>query len=175
MKTSIVCRIERELEEEKKELILLEENVEKLRESLVEKVPSPFSAKDIINSLFGAMIMGMTFVFKGGVLTVASNLEMLHVFLIIIVTLVILVAEIYFIAYSRVKDRSQRKFRQFMAKRLLSLYIITLFVTFSLIYILNINNHPILGNVPENILKMVVVTAFPCAVGAAVPSLLKKY
>lgn len=175
MRTSVICRIEREIDEEKKELRILEHNIEKLRDGLIEKVPSKFSTRDVINAFFGALFLGLTFVLKGGQVAISMNMELIHVFSIIAVTLLILMAEIYFISYVRVKDRTKRHLSQFMTKRLLTLYGITLIVTIGLVYIFNLNTFPGIDNDPYNIAKMIIATSFPCAIGAAVPSLLKKY
>ncbi len=175
MKTSLACKIKREIEEEKRELYILENHIERIKENLLERVPAKFSLRDIVDSVFGSIIIGMTFVMKGGVVNIALGLEVVHVVAIIIATCLILVAEIYFIAYSRVKNRYTRKVGQFLLKRLASLYIITILVTFSFVYILNLNNAEAIANQPWNVFRLVILNSFPCAIGAAVPSLLKKY
>jgi len=168
-------KLKKELEEEKKELELLEENICRIREGLIEKVPSRFSKRDVVNAFFGSLILGLTFILKGGMIEAARYLEEINMVLIIFATIFILILEIYFISYMRVKNRNARKASQFIAKRLLTLYTITLIVTFSLIYLLNLNNHPLIGNEFYYIIRLAIITSFPCAIGAAVPSLLKKY
>lgn len=175
LRAKAICKIEREIEEEKRELELLESSVEKIRETLLEKVPQKFSRRDIVNAIFGSMILGLTFVLKGGIITVALNLTEAHLFILIVATLLILMFEIYFISYCRVKDRTGRGMGQFITKRLFTLYSITLVTTLFLVYLLNLNNHPLVGNTFDNVLRLVILNSFPCAVGAAVPSLLKKY
>ncbi|MFW6014174.1 MAG: DUF2391 family protein [Candidatus Nanoarchaeia archaeon] len=175
MKKTKFQKLKRELEDEKKELELLEENVCRIREGLIEKVPSRFSIKDVINAFFGSLIFGLTILLKGGLIETALKLEKVHLVIIILFTLIILCLEIYFISYMRVKNRKARKASPFILKRLVTLYSITLVVTFGLIYLLNLNQHPEVANTFENIARVAVLTSFPCAIGAAVPSLLKKY
>ncbi|MGM5482974.1 MAG: DUF2391 family protein [Nanobdellota archaeon] len=175
MRSKAICKIEREIDEEKRELELLEKSVYRIRESLLEKVPQKFSRRDIVNAFFGSLILGLTFVLKGGIIDAALNLTTLHLIILPIATLLILTTEIYFISYCRVKDRTGRKAGQFIAKRLFTLYTITLTTTFLLVYLLNFNNHPLVGGTFHNILRLVIINSFPCAIGAAVPSLLKKY
>lgn len=175
MKSKSICRIEREIDEEKREIELLESNVERIKEGLVEKVPQRFSMRDVVNAFFGSLILGLTFVLKGGIIEAALNLTKTHLILLIFVTLLILMFEIYFIQYIRVKDRTRRKVGQFITKRLLTLYTITVLTTVFLIYLMNLNNHPLIGNTFDNVLRLVILNSFPCAIGAAVPSLLKKY
>ena len=175
MKSTTFCKLKKELDEEKKELELLEKNLNSIRESLLVKVPSKFSTRDIINAFFGSLILGLSFVLKGGIIEAAMNLQHLHLILLIVETIFILSLEIYFISYLRVKNRTARKMGQFITKRLFTLYSITMITTIALVYILNLNNHPLVGNDIHNIIKLVIMNSFPCAIGAAVPSLLKKY
>ncbi|MFW5991496.1 MAG: DUF2391 family protein [Candidatus Nanoarchaeia archaeon] len=175
MRSKVICKIEREIEDEKKELELLESHVERIRETLLEKVPQKFSKRDVINAFFGSLILGLTFVLKGGIIETSLNLTPIHLTIIVIATLLILMSEIYLISYSRVKDRTARRAGQFIAKRLLTLYTITIITTVFLVYLLNLNNNPLVENSFGNVVRLVVINSFPCAIGAAVPSLLKKY
>jgi uncharacterized membrane protein len=87
-------------------------------------------------------------------------------------TLIILSMQIYYIGYSRVTNRKQRHFGQFWLKRIASLYIIALVVSVFMVYLFDIDS--IVRNGYE-ILKVVIALSMPCAIGAAVPSLLKQY
>ncbi len=173
MKAGHRC-IEQEILEEKKEIEVIEKNISYMREKLLEKIPSRFSKRDVINAFFGSLILGLTFVLKGQTVGVAASLSSIQLIAIVAITLAILMAEIYFIGYSRVRNKSKRRFGQFMTKRLVALYGVTLFVSFGLIYTLNINNSNYVNGFYD-VIKIAVLMSFPCAVGAAVPSLLKQY
>jgi uncharacterized membrane protein len=164
----------KELREEKKELESLEMQVSHLRERLLDRVPEHFSKRDVVNAFFGSLTIGITFILKGATLSTALNLDLFHLELVIVATLLILFTEIYFIGYSRVKDKNSRRFGQFMTKRLIALYSITIITSLFLVYLLNMNNNPMVRD-PSDIVKIVVLVSFPCAIGAAVPSLLRKY
>lgn len=164
----------KELLEEKKEIALIEREILQMKERLLDRVPEHFSKRDIINAFFGSLTIGITFILKGGTVRTAVGLDLLHTMLVIASTLAILFIEIYFIGYSRVKNKNQRKFGQFMTKRLFALYGITVLTSFFLVYLLNLNHAESVASF-EEVMKIVVVVAFPCAIGAAVPSLLKKY
>ena len=167
--------IERDIEEEKKEIEVIEKNIERINEKLLDKVPSHFSKRDIINALFGSMILGLSFILNGATIPTAVNLTWLHIEFIVIITVIVLMGEIYFISYTRVKDKDQRKLGQFVTKRLVVLYGISIMVSFIIVYLFNMNNNPLVGGLFANVLKIVCLVSFPSAVGAAVPSLLKQY
>ena len=95
--------------------------------------------------------------------------------MITISTLLILMGETYFIGYRRVKDPKKRPLGQFMVKRVSTLYLVAILVTLYLVYIFGINNQELVGNDPLSIIKICFLISMPCAIGAAIPSLLKKY
>jgi uncharacterized membrane protein len=167
-------KIEHEIKEEKEEIEHIEKNIDLLREKLLEKTPSHFSKRDVVNAAFSSLILGINFVLNGATVSTALRLTNVHVVLITICTLLILFAEIYFIAWSRVKDKSNRKLGQFMAKRLCTLYLITCLVSLFLVNILNINHAPGISSFYD-VMKVVLLITMPCAIGAAIPSLLKQY
>jgi uncharacterized membrane protein len=175
MNTSIIYRIEKDLAEEKKEICALERNLENIKEKLITKNPSKFSIKDVVNAFFGALLIGLTFAFKGGLVALATNIDYQHLVVMVFVTLFILVFQIYFISYARVPNKNERKFLSFMIKRLVVLYSVSMFVTIGLVFLLNLNNNPLVGNDPIIIRNLIIVISFPCAIGAAIPGLLKKY
>jgi len=174
MKKEVETEILTDLRTEKEELEGIESEIFRLRERLLDRVPEHFSTRDIINAFFGSLIIGLTFILKGATVRIAVGLDLTRVLLLIALTLFILMTEIYFIGYSRVKDKSHRKMGQFMTKRLVALYFITVITSFLLVYLLNLNNSPDLHDF-NDVMKLVAVVAFPCAVGAAVPNLLQKY
>ncbi len=152
----------------------IERDIEFLREKLLEKHPSHFSNRDIINTFFGSLIIGLTFIMKGAVVATAKQLSRQHLLLIVISTIAILTCEIYWIGYSRVsrRERKKRGFFQFWAKRITALYGIALIVSVYLVYIFGVNQFFI---TQQGVFNIVILMSMPCAVGAAIPHLLKKY
>jgi uncharacterized membrane protein len=163
-----------DLEKEKKEIEAIETHVKCIKERLLDRVPEHFSKRDVINAMFGSLTLGITFILKGATVSTAIALTPVHMELITGMTLVVLFGEIYFIGYSRVKNKSQRRFGQFMTKRLVALYAISLFTSAMLVYLFNLNHNPAVASFYD-VAKIVILMTFPCAIGAAVPSLLKKY
>jgi len=161
-------------QEEKREIECLENHIDQIKERLVDRVPEHFSKREVINAFFGSLTIGITFILKGATVRTAVGLDTFHTLLVFGATLMVLFVEIYFIGYSRVKNKSKRKFGQFMAKRLTTLYTITILTSICLVYLLNLNNSDYVSTFSD-VTKIVVVVAFPCAIGAAVPSLLRKY
>lgn len=147
-------------------------DVQLLRERLVEKVPSHFGMRHIVVAFFGALFFGFTFVLKGLLFDVGLQLQKINLILIAFTTLLILTAEIYFVGYTRVPNKSERPFFQFWIKRLLTYYFIAMFTSFLL---LSLYNMTALAGSAFNVLKLVVAISFPAAIGAAVSDLLGKY
>jgi len=164
-------RIEKAIKKEKKDIKHIERKVSDIKKEISRKEPPHFSKKDIVHAFFGALIIGLTFVFKGKLIDVVSTLSGKHIVLIIASTLVILSTQIYFIRYTKVKDKKHRHFLQFLMKRIVTLYIIALIVSFYLVYIFHIEY--VVGNF-MNAFKLVIVISMPCAIGAAIPGLFKQ-
>ncbi len=148
------------------------EHVRVLRERLVEKVPGHFGIKHIITAFFGSLFFGFSFVINGLLFQVGLALTNKDLTLIIIATLLIISAEIYFVGYTRVPDPKTRPFGQFWAKRIITYYVIALFTSFLLISLYGI---PKFAGGFENTFKLIIAVSFPAAVGAAVSDLLGKY
>lgn len=164
--------IKKELRREEKEVLEIKEMLASVKAKVLDKEPSYFSRRDIVNTFFGSLLIGLTFILKGSVNRVASGLDIIHLELIILSTFLILIAEIYFVGYSRVKEKDKRHFGEFLTKRLTTLYAIAILTSFFLIYIFNMDKE--IGSFME-VMKMVVLLSMPCSVGAAIPSILKKY
>jgi uncharacterized membrane protein len=145
-------------------------DVRLIKEEIVEKIPAHFSVKHIVSAFMGALLMGLTFVFKGLLLQVAAVLNRSHMLAIIVSTIVLLTAEIYFVGYQRVKNKEKRPFFQFWFKRVITYYAIAMLVAFLVVYIYGVN---IIAG--ANTMKVVIAVALPCAVGASLADLLKKY
>lgn len=160
------------LTKEEKEIKKIKNDIELLRIRLIEKVPDHFSLTDLIDALFGALLIGLTFLFKGALIKTVAVISPTRMIVIVLLTLLILMAQIYFIGYKRVKNKNTRHFGQFLTKRLLSLYAVSLIVSFTLVYLFGVN---ILAGSAYESFKLVFVLAMPCAIGAAIPSLLRQY
>ena len=150
----------------------LARDVELIKKEILPKEPEHFGTKDIIHAFFGSFVVGLTFIFKGLLIESGVMLNWTNILIIIITTLVILAAEIYFIGYDRVKKRSHRKPGQFVFKRLVAVYLITFTVSLFLINIFGISN---LAGSLNNVFKLVFVISMPCGIGAALADLFKKY
>ena len=151
----------------------ISEDIRQIKNLLAtQKPPEPFGAKDFIYSFFGALVVGLTFMFKGLLIETGLNLKWLNVILIVIATLIILSVEIYFVGYSKVPNKKERPFGQFLAKRLLSIYLIAIIVSFMLAYLYGINYR---AETTEQLFKIILAVSMPCAIGAAFTNLLKKY
>lgn len=133
-----------------------------------------FSSKDIIISFYGAFLVAAGFLFKGNLLLISQKLDTLHLILILFVTLVILSAEIYYMGYSRVKNKKERPFVQFLIKRITTTYLVSLIVCITLVLLYNID-HIIANGTYYNIVKIVICVSFPASIGATATDLFKKF
>lgn len=134
--------------------------------------PEHFSAKDVVRSFFGAFFIGSTFIFTRTLVEISPLLDSYRIMFIVLSTIGILTAEIYFIGYQRVEDKSTRPFVQFWLKRLVTFYAVGILVSACLAFIYNITS---LVGPAENIVKLIVAASMPCSIGASITDLLKKY
>ncbi|MEE9525153.1 MAG: DUF2391 family protein [Candidatus Woesearchaeota archaeon] len=153
----------------------VKKGVDELRTKLLVKEPSDFSERDIVRAFFGALLLGLTFAVKGLLIQVSLVMDALHMYMIVIVTLLILTAEIYFIGYRKVKQKAKRKFGQFWLKRLVVFYVVAIFTSVLLVYLYGLNKLVDVASNNLGVLKLVVIISLPCAIGAAIGDLLKKY
>jgi len=161
----MTIQLEQEISEVKREL-------RSIKNRLVEKVPEHFSKQDAVNGFFGALFLGLTFLFKGSLIQVGLNIAWDNVVIIVTSTLFILSTQIYFIGYKRVKNPEERPFGQFLFKRLFTIYGIAVVVSFYLLYIFGFLH--LVGSF-ANLIKLTLLLSMPCSIGAAVGDLLKKY
>ena len=133
-----------------------------------------FSSKDIVISFFGAFLVAAGFMFKGNLLRISQELDTLHLFLLFFASLVVLSAEIYFLGYSRVKNKMERPFFQFLVKRVTTIYLVSLLVCIALVMLYDINSIIANGN-HLNIIKIIIAVSFPGSIGAAATDLFKKF
>jgi len=142
------------------------------REISGEQEPELFSLKDIMRAFFGALFLGFGFVFSKLLFEASMGLGWASIITIVISTILIISAEIYFIGYERVKEKGKRKFLQFWAKRFFAFYPIGIIVSYYLVAVFGL-----LGQVgsTENAIKLILAVSMPCSIGAAISDLLKKY
>ncbi len=160
------------LSREEKEILQLEKEIKNLEEKLIEKRPEHFSIKFILEAFFGALLVGLTFIFKGALLKTVSILPLTNLILVILFTFVILIAQIVYVWFTRVPNKKRRRLGQFLTKRLLTLYIISLISSLVLVYLFGLNLQ--LPSLYED-LKLVFILTMPCSIGAAIPNLIRSY
>jgi uncharacterized membrane protein len=142
-----------------------------IKEEVIEKVPSHFSAKHLASAFIGALVIGFAFTLsKGLLIEIASVLTLWRIISIIGFTVLIVTSEIYFIGYSKVKNKALRPFGQFWLKRFIAYYAIAYLVSFFLVYIYGLD---IVAGLETT--KVVLLITMPCAVGASLADLLKQY
>ena len=153
----------------------VKKGVDELKARLLVREPEDFSMRDFVSAFFGALLLGLTFAVKGLLIKVSSALDNTNLMLIIVSTLILLTAEIYFIGYSRVRKKSQRKFGQFWLKRLVVFYFVAVVTSVFLVYLFGLNTLPEITANGMGVLKLVILISLPCAIGAAIADLLNKY
>jgi uncharacterized membrane protein len=151
----------------------IKKGVDELKARLLVQEPEDFSERDIIRSFFGALFLGLTFTVKGLLIQVSQALDKFHLAMIVVFTLLILTAEIYFIGYSRVTKKEERKLGQFWLKRLCTFYLVSGFTAAMLVFLFGLNKLPGVDN--GGVMSLIILISMPCAIGAAISDLLNKY
>jgi uncharacterized membrane protein len=151
----------------------IEYDIELLKEGLLERKPERFSVKDIVRAFFGALVIAATFVFSSLLVEIIRNMQPYQLTAIIIATFVILIAEIYFIGWSRIRKYGEkgRNVYEFTLKRLVVVYAVSIIVAVFYFYMLGFNRMLL----PGQMWSFIFLVAMPCSIGAAVADLLKKY
>lgn len=134
--------------------------------------PEHFGPGDLVKAFIGAIVVGLDFIFKSAVLNAAERLSNLHLVYVVVFTVLMLSAEIYFIGYTRVKDKIHRQFFQFWVKRLVTIYLVAILVSMMLFYMFAFD---VAVQTSFGAFKVILTVSLPCAVGAAIADLLKKY
>lgn len=156
----------------KREMDEITYDVHQLKKELIHLEPEHFSKTDILRAFFGAIFLGFSFLFSTALINIALTVNATNIVMIIVSTIMLLNAEIYFIGYSRVKNKHERPYGQFFLKRLVAFYGIALIVAFYLSTIFGLLYF--VGSF-MNLMKLSVIIAMPCAIGAAITDLLRKY
>ncbi len=165
-------QIKRELDVVKFETDLIKDDVQRMRDKLIDHTPEHFSKQDFVRASIGALFLGFSVLFSKNIIDLATKIPTPQLFIIIFGTIIILTLEIYIIGYSRVTDKVTRKFGQFWMKRVAAFYItaviiaIALAYTFGLQYLMPSTGH---------FVNFIVILSAPCAIGASLGDLLKKY
>lgn len=150
----------------------IKHDIKEIKRQVIEKVPDHFNKQDIVRAFFGALVIGLTFLFKGLLIEIGLKIPWSNAIIVVTSTLFILSTQIYFIGYKRIKNPEERPFGQFLIKRLTAIFGIAIIVSFYLLYIFGFI---VLVGTFANMIKLTLLLSMPCAIGAAVGDLLKKY
>ena len=164
--------LKRELDVVKFETDLIKSDVERIKDKLIDHTPEHFSRTDFIRASIGALFLGFSVLFSGNLMNIAEKMPIAHLPIILIGTIIILTLEIYIIGYSRVTDKHTRKFGQFWMKRIVSFYLVSIIITIVLAFTFGLQY---VAPTKESLLNMIVIISAPCAIGASLGDLLKKY
>jgi len=167
-----IVNLEREIDEIISEEYNIKKDLKKIKEELVDKTPEHFSQQDILRAFIGAMFLAFSVAFSGNILNIANKIPTVHLYLVTLFIIIILTAEIYYIGYSRVVDKQNRKFGQFWIKRLIVFYLTAFIVSFMIVYTFGIIY---LVNNGTEFFKLVLIVSGPASIGASISDLLKKY
>lgn len=156
----------------KKDTNSILDEIKVIEDKLIHRRPEPFCKRDFIYAVFGSLLTSLAFVFKGAMVRTVKLMSYWNLLSIVILTILVLTMEIYFISYSRVYDKKNRPFIEFWAKRFFSLYGTSILISMILVFAFAINREFL---TIEGVFKVVMTISFPAAVGAAIPFLLRKY
>lgn len=166
--------IKREKEVLNERLDIFQSRIEEIRDVLELTEAQNFSMTDVVYSFFGSLMFGLIFIYKEVALNLASVHTIFNSFILILFTIFVLSAEIYYIGYSRVSDKTIKPFFSFWWKRLLVFYSVAIIMAFLLVFILGIYLLPVIQNSSINFFKLIILVSFPCALGASVADLFRK-
>lgn len=165
-------QIKRELDVVKFETDLIKNDVERIKDKLIDHTPEHFSKQDLVRASIGALFLGFSVLFSSNIINLATKVPIPQLFVIIFGTIIILTLEIYIIGYSRVTDKVTRKFGQFWMKRVGAFYVTAIIIALLLTYTFGI--HYLLPEI-QHLINFIVILSAPCAIGASLGDLLKKY
>ncbi len=164
--------LHQELLMQKNEIDDINYKIDNLKTALLDRYPKHFSLRNVVDSFFAALIVGLTFVLKGATVSIAQALEPFNVILILIITFIIIFLQIHFVSYSRVQHKEERPAFPFIAKRMTSIFIVSFVVSTGLVYLLGI---PELLSSFEGVRNVILLLTSICAIGSAIPGLMLKY
>ena len=132
--------------------------------------PHHFSAEDFFKALFGSILVGMSFLFNKAMFEYAMQIQPAHIMLIIIITFTAVTLEIYALSYKFVKNRKERPFSEFWAKRFFTIIASSFVTIWAIVHIYNINEFI----TTQQEFKLIVAVVMPAAVAGAAIEILKK-
>lgn len=137
----------------------------------MQKQPLHFKVRDVIHDFFAALIFGLTLIFKGNLVYMVEHMGQKHIIGVVVSTVIILTLIIYFAGYKGLADKTGGFF-WFWLERFIGHYAIALIVATYLVVLFayDLQAGSIIGAY-----EMIVVLTMPCAIGAAVPNILKDY
>ncbi|HLC98566.1 MAG TPA: hypothetical protein VJC00_01000 [Candidatus Nanoarchaeia archaeon] len=133
--------------------------------------PAHFSRKDFFKALFGSFVIGLTFLFKGSLVSYAIKMGWYNVILVLFTTFLVVSLEIYALSYKFVVHRKERPFYEFWSKRFFAITISTFIAIYFSIYIYGINSF--LTQI--EILKVTSAVFMPAAITGAAVEVLKEF
>jgi uncharacterized membrane protein len=136
----------------------------------MKREPHHFSLRDFMKAMLGSLIMALTFIFKGSMLDFARNMQFSHMMTVIAATCVVVTIEIYFFSYRFVKNRLERPFSEFWAKRFFTIIISSFVMIWLIIHIYGINEYI----TPIDEFKFIIAILMPASVAGAAIEILKK-
>ena len=149
----------------------IQKDIAAIKAAVVERRIERLSMRDVVLSFFGAFLFGLSSVFNGMLPTVVQQLSYVQIGLIIVATILVLIFEIYFIGWHHVKGERGRNVFEFTLKRLAITYLTSVLIATFLVTLFGF--YDILSI--ENVIKMIFVLCMPCATGAVLADLVKKY
>jgi uncharacterized membrane protein len=164
--------IERTVEDLRYQDEQIHNDIIKIKREIVDKTPEKFSKNDLLRSFLGSLILGFSVIFSSNLVNVSKILPLQHIFVIALFTFTVLSSEIYFIGYARVENKHERKFGQFWFKRILAFYFVAFTISLILVYVFGVIY---LVETQQQFLNLMFLISTPCAIGASISDLLKKY
>jgi len=136
----------------------------------MKREPHHFSLRDFLKAMLAALIVALTFVFKGSMFEYAEKMNSSHVFFVLVVTCIIVTIEIYFLGYRFVTNRKERPFYEFWAKRFFTIITSSFIMVWLIIHMYGINEYI----TTQEELKFIFAVLFPSAIAGAAMEILKK-
>lgn len=136
----------------------------------MKREPHHFTYTDFGKAMFGSFIIGLTFLFKGSLVDYAVRMNTGHMIAIILLTFILVSVEIYFLSYKFVRNRQQRPFYEFWAKRFFAIMISSFITIYLTMYLYGINYFL---TQPEMI-KVASAIFLPAAIAGAAVEILKR-
>lgn len=134
--------------------------------------PRHYTVQDFLKALFGAFFVALTFLFNTALLEFSKEMTTKNAVIIVAVTCVLVSLEIYALSYKFVKNRKDRPFYEFWAKRFFTITTATLATIYSAVYMYGINNYI----TQIEAFKLAAAVFLPAAIfGAAIEMLKERY